>query len=152
MIEGIIPKKDLQQLEDLVLYFITQREMARPVEKLKQNVKDIRTMILNIILRHYVPLKKDDEALFLREIRNFLADLRAELLGEGFDNEYCNYCLKKILSAFKTAQRVKQKMKFFLHKRELFRDISILEPFDLNLRPFIRLVDKENSALQDQSS
>lgn len=138
--EKIIPERELESLADLLSYFVTQRELAKPVKSLRRIVHDIEIVIRKIIIEYYLPLNRENEELFLLEIADYLDDVRRDIAGEEIDEIYCNYCIDRILAAFEGAWKVKRRFKSRIKRMEILMTAPILEPFDLNLRPMIRLV------------
>lgn len=147
---SILPRKELDRLGYALSYFLIQRDLAKPISILKQTLADLKFVTVRIIKDYYIPLPADLEDQFMEKIAAFLSNIHAEIVEEGLDEEYCIYCTSKILSAFETAMEMKHTSPSKLVLDDPLINISILESFDLKLRPLIRLVksDPNNATKQ----
>lgn len=145
----IIPHKELQHLGDLISYFIVQRELYKPVSVLKRCVSDISTQLKSIIIQYYFPLPSIKEVSFLNRFVRYLDNLLGELNEEGIDEEYSNYSIDKIISSFELAANIKKKMRNIEHGIKMINHYPFMEPFDLKLRPYFKVINNDDLYRQD---
>lgn len=124
-----IPQKELEQFEDLISYFIYQRESGKPVAILHCTLKDLKTFIKRLVVNYYLPLKPDEAYWFMKHLSCFLRSIRIRLVEEGFDRIFCSYLLDEIQEAF--------------NKADSMRCGPMLNNFDLKLRPLFRIIRSE---------
>lgn len=136
-----IPESDLENLGNLISYLIVQRDLGKPVTKLKEILRDLRLTILSIISSYYKPNSADSNYFFMQEVRDFLADLHDEVKGDNFDEEYFKYCINEIRQTFENADQIKSANP---SKRGRLLNVLILKSFDFKLKPLIRLIKTDS--------
>ena len=141
--EKIIPKEELEHLGDLLSYYLVQRDLAKPVPFLQQIIKDLRRVIIRMISSYFTPLPRHQESWFIYEIVDALSYTRNEIVEEGIDEDYCDYCINQIIASFERAVEIKYSSRKEIDQKELLFNSPILQGFDLKLRPFIKLLPDE---------
>lgn len=143
--QRVIPLQELNQLRNLLSYFISQRELKKPVDALKQTIRDIKLTTMRVIIQYYLPLQPAKESAFLRQFTRFLKDIRGEVVEEGIDPAYFDYCSEKMVSTISFATDIKRTNR--RNVEDMLSEAPMLEPFDLMLKkPKLKLVKcKRNS-------
>ena len=141
----IIPEADLARLGDLISYLLVQRRLGKPVVALHRILGDVRHLILRMTATYYTPLPRDQESWFIQEIIDYLSDLREDIICEGFEEDYSDYCIREIISAFECTAQLKYGLRRGPSRTSHFEKKNLLESFDLNLRPHMRLVENDSS-------
>jgi len=147
--EGMIQRQDLEDLSNILSYFFVQRELKKPVTKLRQVINDLRLKVINIILVYFYPLEtRLEESLLIDEVIYFLYEIKEDVTDEA-DEYYYEYCIEKILCAFDIALDIKKRATEDNIRKKMLHDSSILKDFDLNLRPFFKLIKSDREKRLD---
>ncbi len=141
----IIPEADIARLGDLISYLLIQRRLGKPVVALHRILSDVRRLILRMTATYYTPLPRDHESWFIQEIIDYLGDIREDIICEGFEEDYSDYCIREVISAFEHAAQLKYGLRRDPDRPADFEKEKILESFDLNLRPSFRLVKSDST-------
>ncbi len=138
-------KKDMQALLEMFEFFLTERQLGKPIETLGESVRDMRIIIGRLLVDHFLRLEREEEERFCSALASMLADRAAELpVEEEVDQEYCDYCVGEILTAFEYAQEIKGAYPSdSVMQKILALDIPILRPFDYGMRGKMKLVPAE---------
>jgi hypothetical protein len=135
-------KKEVRNLLDMFEFFLTERQLGRPIEALGESVHDMRLIIGRLLADHFLGLSAEEETRFCSALALMLADRCQALPVEGEeDRRYCDYCIAEILTCFEQAQEIKAAYPDDpVFQKILALDIPILRPFDYGLRDKLRLV------------
>jgi hypothetical protein len=134
-------RKDVENLLEMFEFFLTERQLDKSIEALGESVRDMRLIIGRLLVDHFLSLSTKAESKFCSSLASMLADRAEALPGDGEDQEYVDYCIAEILTAFEYAEEIKlaysddpvlQKM--------LAMDIPVLRPFDYGIRGRMKLV------------
>lgn len=134
---SLVTRSELEKLKSVVLFFLAQREMRRPVGRLLSTIKDIRHIMFRIVKNDLLPVPSTNDSELFEEINLFLEDLHEELLDEISDVEYAEYVIDQIASSFESALKIKGMPSKTLRFKNIVEDLPILKPFDLNLKPYL---------------
>lgn len=140
--ENSNPLKKLEQLGDLVAYLMLQRQNNKPIIFLRQIVRDIKQLLCKLISSHYLFLSPEESASFLEDVTSLLDELGLAASEERLDEYFCDYCVEKIISSFEYADRLKISDITLDKKMSLISRIRLVEDFDFQLRPLLRLVSQ----------
>ncbi len=140
---------EVKNLLTMFDFFLTQRELGKPIETLNEAVRDMRLIIGRLLIDHFLGLSLEDGDGFCRALATMLAD-RCEQLPEDreSDLEYCSYCLGEILTVFEYAMEIKKEFSDDpILQKMLALDIPILRPFDYGLRGTFKVVEAQKKRM-----
>jgi hypothetical protein len=141
---ALIPvKNEVKNLLTMFDFYITQRQLGKPIETLNEAVRDMRLIIGRLLIDHFLTLTPEDGDNFCRALATMLAD-RCEQLPEEkeVEAEYCSYCVGEILTVFEYAIEIKKEFDDDpILQKMLSLDIPILRPFDYGLRGTLKVVE-----------
>jgi hypothetical protein len=136
---------EVRNLLDMFEFFLTERRLGKPIDDLSDTVKDMRLIIGRLLIDHFMNLVDEDEANFCSALASMLADrsLTIPIENEG-DNDYYDYCIGEILTAFEFAQEIKEAYpNDHVLQKILALDVPILRPFDYGLRNKLKVVPRD---------
>ena len=135
-------KKDVQNLLDMFEFFLTERQLGKPIEELGESVRDMRLIIGRLLADHFLGLEDEEETRFCSALALMLADRCQAVPMEGDeDRKYVDYCIAEILTCFEQAQEIKAAYPDDpVFQKILALDVPILRPFDYGLRDKLRLI------------
>lgn len=133
---------EVRNLLEMFEFFLTERQLGKPIEALGESVKDMRLIIGRILVDHFLKLAPSAEEKFCQALASMLADRAAELpVEKAEDRDYSDYCIGEILTTFEYAQEIKGAYPDDpVFQKILALDIPILRPFDYGLRGKLKLV------------
>lgn len=135
-------EKEVRNLLEMFEFFLTERQLGKPIDALGESVKDMRLIVGRLLVDHFLGLSTSQEEKFCAALAAMLAD-RAEALPleRGDDREYGKYCIGEILTVFEYAQEIKAAYPGDrILQKILALDIPILRPFDYGLRGKLKLI------------
>lgn len=135
-------EKEVTNLLEMFEFFLTERQLGKPIDALGESVKDMRLIVGRLLVDHFLGLPPKQEEKFCAALAAMLADRAESLPAErGDDGEYCRYCIGEILTAFEYAQEIKAAYPGDrVLQKILALDIPILRPFDYGLRGKLKLI------------
>lgn len=138
-------ESDVRHLLDMFEFFLTERQLGKPIDALGESVRDMRLIIGRILIDHYMALPLKDETKFCKAMAEMLADRCAIIPIEGDeDQEYHNYCISEILTSFEYAHEVKSNHSGDkVLQKILALDLPILRPFNYGLRGKFKILKPE---------
>lgn len=141
---------EVKNLLEMFQFYLTEREIDKPIETLGEAVKDLRIIIGRILSDHFMHLSAEEEARFCSSLALMLAESAAHLpMGIGKDGEYVNYCISEILTAFEYAQEIKTMYPDDpIMQKILALDIPILRPFEYGTRGKMKLVPSSKKRIR----
>ncbi len=133
---------EIRNLLDMFEFFLTERHMGKPIDKLGESVRDMRIIIGRIMVDYFLGLNHSDEVKFCKALAEMLADRCAVMpIQDEDDRAYEDYCIGEIITSFEYAQEVKVKYHDDpILQKILALDIPVLRPFDYGLRRKMKLV------------
>ena len=135
-------KKDIENLLEMFEFFLTERQLDKSIEALGESVRDMRLIIGRLLVDHFLPLNAKTESKFCSALASMLADRAAALPSEVDDQEYIDYCIAEILTAFEYAEEIKLAYQDDpVLQKMLAMDIPVLRPFDYGIRGRMKLVN-----------
>jgi len=141
---ALIPvKNEVKNLLTMFDFFLTQRQLGKPIEVLNEAVRDMRLIIGRLLIDHFLGLTLDDGDNFCKALATMLADRCEQLPDENeVEQEYCHYCVGEILTVFEYAMEIKKEFDDDpILQKMLALDIPILRPFDYGLRGTLKVVE-----------
>ena len=139
----LIPvESEVRNLLEMFEFFLTERQLGKPIEALGESVRDMRLIVGRILVDHFLGLTPSREAKFCSALAVMLADRAASLPVEPEDDgAYVDYCIGEILTTFQYAQEIKASYPDDpILQKILALDIPILRPFDYGLRGKLKLI------------
>ena len=135
-------EEEVKNLLEMFEFYLTERSLGRPVELLGEIVVDLRVIISRLLTEHFLKLHPDREANFCATLAELLTERAENLpLYSSDDDQYIDYVVGEILTAFEWAQEVKAEFKGdMVMQRIVVLDIPILRPFDYSVRDQMRVV------------
>ena len=136
-------RKEVLNLLDMFEFFLTERQLGRPIEVLGESVHDMRLIIGRLLADYFLGLAAEEEERFCSALALMLADRcqAVPMEGDDEDQKYCDYCIAEILTCFEQAQEIKAAYPDDpVFQKILALDIPILRPFDYGLRGRLKLV------------
>ena len=134
--------KEVGNLLEMFEFYLTERQLEKPIETLGEAVRDMRLILGRILIDHFLGLDAADEAKFCSALASMLAD-RAAAIPDSTekDEDYADYCIGEILTCFEYAQEIKVSYPDDpVLQKILALDIPILRPFDYGLKERLKLV------------
>jgi len=144
----LIPvEHEVTHLLEMFEFFLTERHLAKPVDRLGESVRDLRIIIGRLLSDYFMNLKASEEGKFCSALASQLADRAASLpFDETEDREYADYCIGEILTSFEYAQEIKEAYPDdTVLQKILALDIPILRPFDYGMRGRMTLVKSQKA-------
>lgn len=135
-------EREVRNLLEMFEFFLTERQLGKPIEALGEAVRDLRLIIGRLLADHFMGLSSRQGEKFCTALAAMLAD-RAEALPaeRGDDRRYSDYCIGEILTAFEYAEEIKEAYpRDRIQQKILAQGIPILRPFDYGLRGKLKLV------------
>ncbi len=132
----------VHNLLEMFEFYLMERRLSKPIEVLSDSVRDLRIIIQQILLEHFLSLSPYQGERFIGTLATALAkrSTRVPAGGRG-ERKYANYVIGEILVSFEWAAEIKKEFPDDeLRQRILALDIPVLRPFDYGLRSMIRLV------------
>lgn len=134
--------EEIYNLLEMFEFYLMERRLGKPIEILADSVRDLRIIIHQILLEHFLSLAPARMDRFMKSLATALAKRSTRIPAENrADKRYVDYFIGEILVSFEWAQEIKRE---FTHdeisQRILALDIPVLRPFDYGLRSKIRLV------------
>lgn len=135
-------KTEIRNLLTMFEFFMTQRQLGKPISVLAESVHDMRLILGRLLLDHFMGLTPAASERFCKALASMLADACASLEEElTTDGEYCRYCIGEILTPFEYAQEIKKQFaNDSILQKMLSMDIPILRPFDYGMRGKLRVL------------
>jgi hypothetical protein len=135
---------EVKSLLDMFEFFLTERQLGKPIDSLGEAVKDIRIIIGRILVDYFLKLNEHEEEKFVSALAAMLAD---RCTGLPFDSDedkaYQDYCVEQVLIAFEYADEVKRSYpEDHVLQKILALDIPILRPFDYGLQGKLKVLEK----------
>ena len=121
----------------LVGRYFDHRLQKQPLQVLNVLVHDLRILLHQMILDHFLPLPLEQA----REFRSALVDRLMGVYGQYQpkynrveDKEHCHYLIKQIILSFELAEQIMEEIPHDpITQRILAVDIPILRPFDYGI-------------------
>ncbi len=136
-------QSEVKNLLTMFDFFLTQRQLGKPIETLNEAVRDMRLIVGRLLVDHFLSLNLEDGDNFCKALATMLVD-RCDQLPEEKDTEedYCNYCVGEILTVFEYALEIKKEFPDDpILQKMLALDIPILRPFDYGLRGTFKVIE-----------
>lgn len=135
-------RNEIKNLITMFEFFMTQRELGKPVNVLAESVRDMRVIIGRLLEEHFMNLTPTAGERFCKSLVTLLADAAVALLEEGEgDDDYIRYCIGEILTPFEYAKEIKKRYaEDPLLQKMLSTDIPVLRPFDYGIRGKLRVI------------
>jgi len=135
-------ESEVRNLLDMFEFFLTERQLSKPIDALGESVKDMRIIVGRLLVDHFLSLTPAAETRFCASLADMLADRAAELPADREeDRNYNAYCIGEILTTFEYAQEIKSAYPGDpILQKMLALDIPIMRPFDYGLRGKLKLV------------
>lgn len=135
-------ENEVKNLLEMFEFFLTERQLGKPIDALGEAVKDMRLIVGRILVDHFLTLAPAQETKFTAALAAMLADRAAALPAErGDDRDYSDYCIGEILTTFEYAQEIKAAFPSDrILQKMMALDIPILRPFDYGLRGKLKLI------------
>lgn len=135
-------KKEISNLLEMFEFFLTERQLGRPVDKLGDCVRDLRIILGRLLLDHFMEIPKKTDREFCSNLATMLAERAGTLPTEKADGvQYIKYCISEIIACFELASEIKTQYKNdAVFQKILALDIPILRPFDYGLRAKLSVV------------
>lgn len=134
-------ESEVKHLLAMVEYYLVERSLERPVERLYDAMTSLRKIVSRLVLEHFLRLDADREPDFCAAITTMLTERTEELPLSDVDRPHVEYLVEEILKSFEWAQEIKAE---FPHdpvmQRIVSLDIPILDRFDFGLREKLHLV------------
>ena len=143
---ALIPvKSEIQNLLTMFDFFLTQRQLRKPIEVLNESIRDMRLIIGRLLMDHFLNLDYDDGDKFCEALAEMLADCCESIPDRELeDDDYFKYCVSEVLTCFEYAVEIKREFEDDpVLQKMLALDIPILRPFDYGLRGGFKLVKTE---------
>ncbi len=136
-------QSEVKNLLTMFDFFLTQRQLGKPIESLNEAVRDMRLIIGRILIDHFLGLTLEEGDKFCKALATMLADRCEELPEEKeIEGEYCQYCMGEVLTVFEYAMEIKKEFADDpILQKMLALDIPILRPFDYGLRGTFKVVE-----------
>lgn len=135
-------RDEVLNLLDMFEYFLGERQLGKPIEVLADSVRDLRILIQQLLLEHFLVIPKAKEEKFIKAMATALAKRSNRVpLETKQDKKYVDYCVGELITPFEWAEEIKREFPDdYPTQRILALDIPMLRPFDYGLRSKIRLV------------
>lgn len=133
---------EVKNLLEMFEFYLTERQLGKPVDVLASAVRDLRIIIQRLLLDYFINLSSDEECRFCTALASLLAARSTKLPNvTEEDKEYFDYCISEILTCFQWAQEIKAEFPDdYLTQKTLLLDIPLLRPFDYGIRSKIMVV------------
>lgn len=142
-------ESEVKNLLEMFEFFLTERQLAKPIEALGESVRDMRLIVGRLLVDHFLTLTPAAETRFCASLAAMLADRAADLPSERDDSDYNAYCIGEILTTFEYAQEIKAAYPGDpVLQKILALDIPILRPFDYGLRRKLKLVSTKKRKIK----
>lgn len=138
-------QSEVKNLLTMFDFFLTQRQLGKPIEALGEAVRDMRLIIGRLLTDHFLELTLEEGDKFCKALATMLTD-RCEQLPEEkqVKEEYCRYCVGEILTVFEFAMEIKKEFSDDpILQKILALDIPILRPFDYGLRGTFKVIEAQ---------
>jgi hypothetical protein len=138
-------QSEVKNLLTMFDFFLSQRQLGKPIEALGEAVRDMRLIIGRLLIDHFLGLGLEDSDNFCKALATMLVD-RCEQVEEDGDAEaeYCNYCVSEVLTVFEYATEIKKEFSGDpILQKMLALDIPILRPFDYGLRGTFKVIEAQ---------
>ncbi len=134
--------EEVFNLLDMFEFYLDERAFNKPIEILADSVRDLRIIVQQLLLEHFLRLGGAEAERFIKALAVVLAKRSAKVPVENReDKKYMQYCIGEVLTAFEWAQEIKKEYPDDPStQRILALDIPVLRPFDYGLKSKIRLV------------
>lgn len=138
-------EEETRHLLDMFEFYLTERHLSKPIDNLGEAVRDMRIIIGRILVDHFLGLCVEEEEKFCSALADMLADRASDLPIEGgIEEEYLDYCIGEMLTAFEYAQEIKRTFSDdSVLQKILALDIPILRPFDYGLQGKLKVIPTE---------
>lgn len=148
---GILPMENgVKNLLDMFEFYLTERQLGRPIDKLGESVRDLRILIGRILIDYFLRLDAKDEEKFCSALAAMLAE-RAERVPteDRADGEHVNYCITEIITSFEYAHEIKENFPDDpVFQKMLALDIPILRPFDYGLKGKLKIIPPQKKKIR----
>ena len=125
-------KPDLEKLLVVTRTFFLARHHGKPIEVLNGVVHDLRLVIHQMLLGHFMPLTHEEGKEFQAALADRLTNLCMEL---KHSEEYHRYCVNEVMTCFQWAEQIKlEAPEDPILQKMLAIDIPILRPFDYGIK------------------
>jgi len=135
-------EKDVSSLLDMLEFYLTERQLKKPIGVLGDAVRDMRLIVGRIIVDYFLKLSLEDEDKFCSDLADMLVDRSSTVPVENEgDRTYHDYCTGEILTAFEYAMEIKKTYpEDHVLQKMLALDIPILRPFDYGLQDKFQVI------------
>ena len=139
----VMEKTEIKNLITMFDFFMSQRQLGKPIETLSESVRDMRLILGRLLVDHFLGLTDDEGERFTTSLAEMLADCCEGIPDrDDDDEEYCNYCIEEMITPFEYAREIKREFSDDpVLQKMLSLDIPILRPFDYGLRGTLKVVE-----------
>ncbi len=133
---------EVKNLLTMFDFYLSQRKLGKRIEDLSEAVRDMRLIIGRLLIDHLLVLNLEEGEQFCKALATMLTDCCERISEEDSpEDEYCNYCVGEILTAFEYAMEIKKEFEEdMVLQKMLALDIPILRPFDYGLRNSLKVI------------
>lgn len=133
---------EVKNLLEMFEFYLTERQLGKPVDALAAAVRDLRIIIQRLLLDYFINLTPDEESRFCTALASLLAARSTRLPNvTDEDKKYIDYCISEILTCFQWAQEIKSEFPDdYPIQKTMLLDIPLLRPFDYGIRSKIMVV------------
>lgn len=134
--------EQVYNLLEMFEFYLDERHLRKPIEILADSVRDLRIIVQQMLMEHFIDLSKADGERFIKALAAILAKRSRRVPQESKeDRRYINYSIGEIITAFEWAEEIKKEFPDDPSTQKILAmDIPVLRPFDYGLRTKIRLV------------
>ena len=136
-------KAEVKNLITMFDFFMSQRQLGKPIETLSESVRDMRLILGRLLMDHFLGLTDDEGERFTNSLAEMLADCCQRIPDkDDGDEEYGSYCIEEMITPFEYAREIKREFSDDpVLQKMLSLDIPILRPFDYGLRGSFKVLE-----------